>query len=69
MFVCGIFVDLQKAFDTVDYNILFHKLSHFGIRDIANCIANWFWNTVFNMGCLRGLFWVPSFFNIKQWSS
>ena len=36
MFVCGV---LQKAFDTVDHNILLHKLSHYGIRDIANC---WF---------------------------
>ena len=30
---------LAKAFDTVDHNILFHKLSHYGIRDIDNC---WF---------------------------
>ena len=37
MFVCGVFADLQKAFDTVDHNMLFHKLSHIGIRDIANC--------------------------------
>ena len=39
MFVCGVFVDLQKAFDTVDHNILLHKFSHYGIRDMANC---WF---------------------------
>ena len=28
LFVCGVFVFLQKAFDTVDYNILVYKLSH-----------------------------------------
>ena len=36
---CGVFVDLQKAFDTVDHHILLAKSSHCGIRGFSN---DWF---------------------------
>ena len=78
-FVWGLFIDIQKAFNTVDHNILAHKIHHYGIRDLANndffcyvsnrklfiSINEFIFSTTQSQGSVLGLF----LFNLRKRSS
>ena len=59
LFTCSVFLDIAKAFDSVDHNILFQKLECYGIRGqplalIKSYFENRFQYTVVN-GCASSL--------------
>ena len=45
MFSVGVFIDLKKAFDTVDHELLIEKFKYYGIRGVASkFLENYLYN-------------------------
>ena len=43
IFDCGVYIDLQKAIDTVNHSILIDKLEYYGIRGVPKIWLETFW--------------------------
>ena len=59
-FIRGAFLDLSKAFDTIDHSMLLAKLNHFGVRGVANEWLRSYLNGRLMQTKIEGKFQIPS---------
>ena len=64
-YVCSVFIDFEKGFDTADQQILLQKLYHYGIPGLGN---NWFRRIKSTTICFYIMFFFRSDVN-QMWST